>query len=182
MTAGKHLQAFIIYRCGLPPLGWCRSTFVPIATSCIHDTSGRRQSGAGAAVLNVLEALAQSPIAKQQACCCCSWLPGLGEEESRKRQEKALQLLKDRVMTPLSGGSWVWSMKSAHAPAAAAARAASGCLVRTHIEYLLQPNGGATWQHGMACHAIARVQRLQSRVAGLTAGGMLASRCHASND
>jgi NADPH:quinone reductase-like Zn-dependent oxidoreductase len=32
-----------------------------------------------------------------------SWLPGLGEEESRKRQEKALQLLKDRVMTPLSG-------------------------------------------------------------------------------
>ncbi len=32
-----------------------------------------------------------------------SWLPGLGEEESRKRQELALQLLKDGVMTPLSG-------------------------------------------------------------------------------
>ena len=41
---------------------------------------------------------------RQGGSCCCSWLPGLGEEESRKRQEKALQLLKDRVMTPLSGG------------------------------------------------------------------------------
>ena len=35
---------------------------------------------------------------------CCSWLPSLGEEESRKRQEKALQLLKDGILTPLSGG------------------------------------------------------------------------------
>jgi len=35
-----------------------------------------------------------------------SWLPGLGEQESRKRKEKALQLLADKILTPLNGDTY----------------------------------------------------------------------------